>query len=71
MDNGNLTFWYGVQLGTKVSLWDGFAGDGHFFLKLWTDRPKMKMEQWARRIGKVKRAADQSGAWSWKLGARS
>ena len=44
MDHGNLTFWYGVQLGTKVSLWGGFAGDGHFFLKLWSDRPKMKME---------------------------
>ena len=48
-------------MGTKVSLWGGFAGDGQFFLKLWTNRPKMKMEEWAQHVGKLKRAADQSG----------
>ena len=52
-------------------MWGGFAGDGQFFLKLWTDRPKMKMEEWAQDIGKVKRTAEQSGAWSWELGAKS
>ena len=52
---------YGVQLGDKVPLWGGFTGDGQFSLKLWTDKPKMKMEEWAQHIGKVKRAADQSG----------
>ena len=51
---------YGVQLGTKIPLCGGFTGDGHFSLKLWTTKPKMKMEEWAQHIGKVKRAADQS-----------
>ena len=52
---------YGVQMGTKVPLWGGFTGDGKFSLKLWTDKPKMKMEEWAQHVGKLKRAADQSG----------
>lgn len=50
---------YGVQLGTKVPLWGGFTGDGKFSLKLWTDRPKMKMEEWAQHVSKLKKAASQ------------
>ena len=50
---------YGVQLGTKVPLWGGFTGDRQFSLKLWTDKPKMKMEEWAQHISQLKRAASQ------------
>ena len=55
---------YGVQLGTKIPLWGGFTGDGVFSLKLWTERPKMKMEEWAQHVPKLKRAADQSSQGS-------
>ena len=39
---------YGVQLGTKVPLWGGFTGEGQFALRLWTQRPKQKKEEWAQ-----------------------
>jgi len=48
---------YGVQLGTKVPLWGGFTGEGQFALRLWTQRPKQKKEEWAQHIPALKRAA--------------
>jgi hypothetical protein len=47
---------YGVQLGDKVPLWGGFAGDGSFSLRLWIERPTMKKEEWAQHIPQLKRA---------------
>ena len=55
---------YGVQLGHKVPLWGGFTGDGEFTLKLWTERPKLDKETWAKHIGtSVKRAASGRNVW--------
>ena len=51
---------YGVQLGVKVVLWGGFTGDGKFSLRLWTDKPRMKKEEWAQYIPQLKRAAATS-----------
>ena len=53
---------YGVQLGEKVPLWGGFTGDGTFSLRLWTEKPKMKKEDWAQYIPQLKRAAAVSGS---------
>ena len=53
---------YGVQLGIKVPLWGGFTGDGTFSLRLWTDKPKMKKEEWAQHIPQLKAAAAVSGS---------
>ena len=53
---------YGVQLGVKVPLWGGFTGDGSFSLRLWTERPKMKKEEWALHIPQLKRAAAMSAS---------
>ncbi len=50
---------YGTQLGTKVPLWGGFTGGGAFSLRLWTEKPKMNKEAWAKLIPKVKEAADE------------
>ena len=47
---------YGVQLGDKVPLWGGFAGDGQFSLRLWTPTPKLTREQWTKHIPALKRA---------------
>ena len=55
---------YGVQLGKKVPLWGGFTGDGEFTLKLWTDRPKLDKDIWARHVGgAVKEAAANRNIW--------
>ena len=48
---------YGVQLGDKVPLWGGLAGDGQFSLRLWTPTPKLTREQWTKHIPALKRAA--------------
>ena len=53
---------YGVQLGTKVALWGGFTGGGHFTLRLWTPRPKMTKDEWQRLVPKLKRAVDDAEA---------
>ena len=53
---------YGVQLGVKVPLWGGFTGDGTFSLRLWTERPKMKKEEWAAYVPQLKRAAAMSAS---------
>ena len=53
---------YGVQLGTKVPLWGGFSGGGKFVLRLWTPRPKMKQEDWAKCVPGLKRAVDAAEA---------
>ena len=50
-----------MQLGTKVPLWGGFTGDGQFFLRLWTPKPKMKKEEWTPYIPQLKRAAAMHG----------
>ena len=52
---------YGIQLGTKVPLWGGFTGGGRFTLRLWTPRPKMVKEEWAKHVPALKRAADADG----------
>lgn len=31
---------YGVQVGTKIPLWGGFSGNGHFTLRMWTPKSK-------------------------------
>ena len=53
---------YGVQLGVKVPLWGGFTGDGTFSLRLWTEKPKMKKEEWAKHIPQLKKAAATSAS---------
>ena len=53
---------YGVQLGTKVPLWGGFSGGGKFVLRLWTPRPKMKQEDWAKSQQEVVEAAVSTAA---------
>ena len=52
---------YGVQQGQKVPLWGGFTGGGRFTLRLWTARPKMTKEEWAKQIPALKRAVDEAG----------
>ena len=52
---------YGIQLGTKVPLWGGFTGSGHFTLRMWTPRPKMTKAEWEARVPTLKRAADAPG----------
>ena len=52
---------YGVQLGKKVPLWGGFTGDGDFTLKLWTDRPKLDKDIWARHVAAPSRRRLQTG----------
>ena len=47
---------YGIQLGTKVPLWGGFAGNGVFSLRLWTPKPKMTKEDWARLVPSIRTA---------------
>ena len=49
-----------MQLGVKVPLWGGFNVKGGFALKLWTEKPKMKKEQWAAHVPALKRAASQA-----------
>jgi len=53
---------YGIQLGTKVPLWGGFTGDGTFALRLWTEKPKMKKEEWVQYIPQLKKAAATHGS---------
>ena len=53
---------YGVQLGTKVPLWGGFTGGGHFTLRLWTPRAKMLKAEWEKHVPKLKRAVDTAEA---------
>ena len=53
---------YGVQLGTKVPLWGGFTGGGHFTLRLWTPKPKMTRAEWEKQIPGIKRAAEAGEA---------
>ena len=53
---------YGVQLGTKIPLWGGFAGDGAFALRLWTAKPKMKKEEWVQYTPQLKKAAATHGS---------
>ena len=48
---------YGIQLGDKVPLWGGFSGDGHFSLRLWTQRPKLTRAEWTQKVPSLKRAA--------------
>ena len=55
---------YGIQLGTKVPLWGGFTGGGSFTLRLWTPRPKMVKEEWAKHVPALKRAVDAGGCSS-------
>lgn len=50
---------YGIQLGTKVPLWGGFTGGSSFSLRLWTEKPKMDKDAWAKLIPDVKLAADE------------
>ena len=52
---------YGVQQGQKVPLWGGFTGGGQFALRLWTARPKMTKDEWAKNIPALKRAIDETG----------
>ena len=51
---------YGVQFGDKVALWGGFTGGGDFAFCMWTPKPKMKKEEWAARIGKLKKAINDA-----------
>ena len=63
---------YGVQLGTKVALWGGFAASGSFTLRLWTPTPKMTKEEWAALVPSVRAAVVEaygcdvpSRPWVW------
>lgn len=51
---------YGVQIGTKVPLWGGFSGNGHFTLRMWTAKPKMTKAEWEVKIPMVKAAVDDA-----------
>lgn len=51
-----------MQLGIEVPLWGGFTGGGKFTLRLWTERPKMKKEEWAAYAPHLKRAIDSAEA---------
>ena len=63
MDPTLLTYnTYGIQLRTKVPLWGGFTRDGTFALRLWTEKPKMKKEEWVQYIPQLKKAAATHGS---------
>ena len=63
LDNDLHTFnRYGIQLGTKVSLWGGFTGGGKFSLRLWTPKPKMTKGEWESKVPLLKRAVDKAEA---------
>ena len=49
---------YGSQLGVKVLLWGGFAGNGKVPLRLWTPRPKVTMAEWAKKVPSIKRSLE-------------
>ena len=59
---------YGVQIGTKVPLWGGFSGNGHFTLRMWTPTPKMTKAEWEIKIPMVKAAVED--AYGDDVGAR-
>ncbi len=40
----------------------GFTGDGTFALRLWTEKPKMKKEDWVQYIPQLKKAAATHGS---------
>ena len=40
-----------------MQLWGGFSGDGHFRLRLWTQRPKLTRAEWTQKVPCLKRAA--------------